>query len=353
MSDSGKLSHIRKVLLIKLRYIGDAVLVTPLLTSLKAALPNASLDFLVSKVAADILVDQPHINLVYSFDKKKGATSTLRLIRRLRAQDYDLVIDLTNNDRSMLFSRLSGARWRIGFRNRHRLLQRFVYSRVIDSDFGHIHTVDHHLKVAEELGLAIIDRHPFLAVSDKSVERIRCILSRYDIEVTKGYIAIYPGARRWYKSWPSRNFAALADRIVDRYGVSLVFIGGEQDRPVVRQILNEMQNTAVNLAGELGLRDLPAFLKMASCLVGNDSAPIHVATAVKTPVIALFGPTDARAWGPRRKHDITISADFPCKPCGHKNPDCPLGQDYCMSTIKVEQVWESVERVFKTPASCQ
>ena len=345
-----QIDTINKVLLIKLRYIGDAVLVTPLLESMNSGLPNASLDVLVSQVAADILMDHPHITKVFGFDKREGISSAIKLMRQLRGQNYDIVVDLTNNDRSMLFTKISGARIRVGFRSRHTFAQRLVYSRVIDSDFGRIHTVDHHLKVAEELGLPINIRHPFLVVNDESLMRIRHIFCQHNIDMAKGYVAIHHGARRWYKSWPHDKFAILADHIMERYGVAVVFIGGKDDISSAQQIIQKMQNRGVSLAGQIPLRDLPALLKGAICLVGNDSAPIHVATAVNTPVIALFGPTDARAWAPRRKHDTAISVNFPCKPCGHKNVNCPLGQNYCMSTIKVEQVWEAVERVFKTPA---
>ncbi len=336
-----------KILLIKMRYIGDVVLTTPLLEAMRAALPNATFDFLVNKPTAQILADQPHINFVHCFDKSKPTTATLRLIGALRREHYDLVVDLTNNDRSMLFTRLSGAPIRIGFRNKHRLLIRKAYTQVISSNFGRIHTIDHHLKVAEALGLSAVTRHPSLRVNGRSIEKVRQILSHYKVDVGKGYVVIHHGARRWYKSWPSERFAIIADLVTEIYGFPVVLIGGEEDRDSAQKILMKMKHRGVNLAGKIPLRDLPALLKMAICLVGNDSAPIHVATAVNTPVIALFGPTDARAWGPRRSHDIVISVNFPCKPCGHKNINCPLGKNYCMSTIEVGKVWDGVKTIIE------
>jgi len=102
----------------------------------------------------------------------------------------------------------------------------------------------------------------------------------------------------------------------------------------------------VDLSGLVPLHQLPALLRAGTLFIGNDSAPIHVATAVNTPVIALFGPTRWEDWQPRRAHDRTLGIAFPCRPCGHSRPDCPLGQDYCMKQISYEAVWAAIEERF-------
>jgi ADP-heptose:LPS heptosyltransferase len=105
-----------------------------------------------------------------------------------------------------------------------------------------------------------------------------------------------------------------------------------------------MTARAVNLCGQIALPQLPALIARSELLIGNDSAPIHIATAVNTPVIALFGPTRWENWYPRRDHDVTLTSVYPCRPCGHTKPDCPLGDSFCMSAISMESVWESVRK---------
>ncbi len=335
-----------KILVIKLRYIGDTILITPLLNALKEGMRGAQVDVLVNKETIDVLVDNPYVQHAWAFDhqaSKRSPWYTFNLIRLLRREHYNMVIDLTNNDRSAVLSFASGAPLRIGYASEQVVRQRLFYNRIIDSVLGRVHTVDHHLKVAEELGIPVIHRNPFIFVSSAKLKGMEERLSRLGLENEEPFAIIHPGARRWYKSWPLEQFAGLADRIIKVCRIRVVLTGGKEDIEVSLKIGEHMQEEVLNLTGQVPLSDFPALAKRAVCLIGNDSAPIHIATAVGTPAIALFGPTDWKAWRPRRAHDRVIAAAFPCMPCGHAKPDCPLGESYCMSTIRFEEVWNAVE----------
>jgi predicted lipopolysaccharide heptosyltransferase III len=338
-----------KILVIKMRYIGDTVLITPLLNTLKQSFPHARIDALVNQNTQPVLSGHPCIANILSFDydRAKNFRYVLKFVRNLRKQRYDTVIDLTRNDRSAFFTLMSGARLRIGYETSS-LFRKLCCNMMVKSFFGRIHTADHHLRVAEALGLTIPERHPFIAVSSESLKKVKMKLSAEGISEDMPFVIIHPGARRRYKSWPLICFARLADRIIRTYQIPVILSGGTEDKAVCSNLLENMEENAVCLAGEISLAELPALIKSALCLIGNDSAPVHIATAVNTPVIALFGPTLWESWYPRRDHDKVIAAEFPCRPCGHGQQDCPLGKDYCMSSIKIEEVWAAAADLIET-----
>jgi len=338
---------IRRILVIKMRYIGDNVLVTPLLKALKNGYPDADIDVLTNKGTHQVFSGNPFVRDILPFDysvSKEKPWYALRFIARLRHKAYDMAIDLTNNDRTSFFTLMSDARLRIGYETRHFFRNRLSYSIRISSRLGILHMTDRHLEVAEALELPVEDRHPFIHVSPEKIREIEDILSVSDVEKETPFVVMHPGARRWYKSWPSDRFAKLADAIIREYGVTVILSGSAADQPACSAIRENMEEQAVSLAGQIPLSALPALIRKGLCLIGNDSAPIHVASAGSTPAIALFGPTEWEAWAPRREHDKVLAAEFPCRPCGHSRPDCPLGrQDYCMSAITFEQVWAAVK----------
>jgi len=336
----------KRILLIKLRYIGDTLLVTPLLKALKKGIPGSRIDVLVYENSREILSEDPFVGHIWALDHRKARGNlwyTLRFMTRLRGQRYGIVADLTNNDRSSFFTFVTGAPVRIGFTSGRLIRTKLFYTEVIDSVLGRAHTVDHHLKVAEFLGLPVEDRHPHIEVSPEAKERVEAKLLAMGMDGSQPFVLIYPGARRWYKRWPSHRFAMLADRIAEHFHVPALLCGGEEDVTISESIRREMESDAFDVTGQLSLLEFGALAKQALCLIGNDSAPIHVATAVKTPTIALFGPTDWKAWAPRRDQDRVLAAEFPCRPCGHSKPDCHLGEGYCMSTIGLEDVWNAVQ----------
>ncbi|MBN1931457.1 MAG: putative lipopolysaccharide heptosyltransferase III [Desulfobacterales bacterium] len=345
--------EIHKILIIKMRYIGDTVLMTPLVNAFKEGLPHAQVDVIVNQDTASVLSDHPFIDKILEFNYKTAKSNfayILEFLRSIRKQHYDLVIDITGNDRAAFFTFMTGAKLRIGYDSKKFLRRKLFYTHVVQSKFGSVHTVDHHLSVAEFLKFPVKDRHPSIWIS---AERLRHMQEKLYIEGLKpgeAYAVIHPGARRWYKSWPSECFAKLADRIIQTYGIRLVLVGSAVDQNACASILDKMQETALNLAGRISLGELPALIAESVCLIGNDSAPIHIATAVKTPTVALFGPTKWECWYPRRKHDRVIAAEYPCRPCGHSKSNCPLGDGFCMSSISFESVWEAVNKILGSRA---
>ncbi len=343
--DTNRLNHI---LIIKMRYIGDTVLVTPLLRALKDALPNTRLSFLVNHQSAGIFGNHPHIDHLMIFDYNRARRSIRYLIKfllELRRGNFDMVIDLTRNDRSAFFTFISGAPIRMGYEGSSYFLNK-AYTHRVPYKFGKIHTVDHHLMMATALGFSAFDSNPYLEVCKPDIQFIRQFIEAHGIQPDKAIVIIHPGARRCYKCWPLERFSHIADALTTHYPVQVVLAGGPEDREKCQAILKGMQKPGIDLCAKVSLEQLPALIHESVLLIGNDSAPIHIATAVNTPVIALFGPTRWEAWQPRRNHDKTLSINYPCRPCGHSRSNCPLGDDYCMSQITEDMVWVSIQEVF-------
>ena len=341
-----------RILIIKMRYIGDTVLISPLLKALKDGMPDASIDVLVNKDTHQVLADNPYLNNTWVFDYNTSRNKlgyNLNIFSHIRRQRYDTVIDLTNNDRSSLITFLSGASLRIGYQKKHLIQQRLFYNKIINKTASPMHVVDYHLKAVEEMGLSVLDRNPLIMVLPEKIKDIEEKL--YDcigLKADKPFVIIHPGARRWYKSWPIEKFAMLADYIMEEYDIHVILAGDQNDEAVALKIISNMKKEATDMVDKVSLSELPAFVKKAVCLIGNDSAAIHIATSVGTPAIALFGPTDWRNWYPRRDHDRVFAAEFPCRPCGHTRSDCPFGDRYCMSEIDFEQIWHAVKDTIHT-----
>ena len=331
-----------------MRYIGDTILVTPLLGALKDALPKTRLSFLVTRQSAGIFGNHPHIDNLMIFDYNRARRSIhyfIKFLLKLRGAGFDMVIDLTRNDRSAFFTLISGAPIRMGYEGSSFFLNK-AYTHRVTYKFGKIHTVDHHLMMATALGFSASDPNPYLEVSKPDTQFIREFIEAHGIQTDKSIVIIHPGARRCYKCWPLERFSHIADALMTHYPVQVVLAGGPEDRERCQAILKGMQKPGVDLCAKVSLEQLPALIHESVLLIGNDSAPIHIATAVNTPVIALFGPTRGENWQPRRNHDKIIWISLPCRPCGHSRSNCPLGDHYCMSQITEDMVWGSIKEHF-------
>lgn len=344
--ESVDITAVHKILVLKMRYIGDTVLTTPLIRALKEGLPSTRIDIGVNPGSDQILDGHPIIEKLWRFDPTPNSgrfRSGVDFIQSIRREKYDLVADLTCNDRTALFTFLSGSPVRIGYQSGRFIRDRIAYTHTIPSGLGKIHTVDHHLKIAEFLNLPISDRHPYLPVLPHRRRNVEAKLAQEGLTPNERFVIIHPGARRAYKSWPKTRFARLADAIRTRFDVKVVLSGSREDVPMAASIEAAMETEPVNLAGKVPLAALPALIQRGLCLIGNDSAPIHIATAVKTPTISLFGPTRWEDWAPRRDSDRVLAAEYPCRPCGHSRKRCPLEEAFCMSSISYKSVWQAVK----------
>jgi len=329
-----------RILVIKLRYVGDVLLATPVLSRLREGFPKAHLAMLVNPGTEDVVRDHPALDEMLVL-ARGGLARQWRLVRDLRRRQFDLVIDLTDGDRSALLSRLSGAPIRLGYNSEGRW-RGVLYTQVVAADRFSMHTVRYHLQALEVLGLAGLPPTPILTVAPEARQEAERLLREAGVDGARPFVCLHPGARWWFKAWPAERYAALADLIQTEALAQTLFLGGDQERSLERRIADGMKTPFRSLIGKTSLRTLAAVLERAKLMVSNDNGPMHMAAALGVPVIGLFGPSDPAVWGPWGAGHRTFYKGLDCRACFH--PDCFRGEQNCMRQITLEEVWNAVSR---------
>lgn len=327
-----------RILVIKLRYVGDVLLATPVLTRLREAYPKASLVLLVNPGTDGVVRGHPALDEVLVVERGSWLRQG-RFVRDLRRRRFDLVLDLTDSDRSAVLSWLSRAPTRVGYNSEDRR-RGCLYTRLVKADRFGMHQVRYHLAATEALGLTGLMPDPVLTVAPESRSAADRLLKEIEIETARPLVCLHPGARWWFKSWPAERFAALADLIQNETPAQVVIMGAEQERVAAGRITEMMKTPVRSLVGRTGLQELAGVLARASLMVSNDNGPMHMAAALRIPVIGLFGPSDPAVWGPWGEGHRTFYKGLDCRACFH--PDCFRGEQNCMRQITVEEVWEAV-----------
>ncbi len=341
--DYPDLSEVKKILVVKLRQLGDVLLTGAVFQGLKKGLPGVRIDAYVYREAFDLLEGNPWVDGLVGYDrgwKGLGWGSRLRrewgVLRQIRREGYDAVINLTEGDRGALAAWAAGARVRVGFAPKGRW-QKGLYTHVVKQGPGLRHTVEKNLDAIRRMGVfpAWEDRELFLAVSEAARKRVReCVGGEY--------VLIHPTSRWRFKCWPVERMRKLTEELLRR-GKRVVFSSGpdEVERNMVKEIVRGLD--VVNLSGKISLKELAALIAESELLVCVDSLPFHMASALKKKVVALFGPTSDVTWGPWRNEGARVVAqNFSCRPCYQDGCGGSKGSD-CLMTLPVGQVLEAIE----------
>ena len=336
--------RIQNILIIKLRYIGDVLLATPVISMLRRHIPHAGISFLVNDGTEAMVAHDPRLQEVMLLPRG-SLRSQIRFLHRLRSRRYDCVIDLTDGDRSAFISAVTGAPVRLGFTHR-RLWRRLCYTDCVEGLYGTMHMVNYHAKILECLGIRDVPGDPQLFVSEDDTRAALRILDTVGI-VGQPWVMIHPAARYPFKAWPAERFAALGDALHEQ-GFQVVLVGTRNDRLLETEILQYAKRSLVSLIGKTSLLELAALMKHCRLLIGNDTGPMHMAAAVGCSVVALFGPSDPAVWGPRGTQVHTIYKGLDCRECFY--PGCSRGEQSCMKLITVEEVVRKAEACLKDRA---
>ncbi|MFQ5990104.1 MAG: putative lipopolysaccharide heptosyltransferase III [Candidatus Methylomirabilales bacterium] len=343
---------IRRVLVVKLRYIGDVLLCTPVFRGLREAFPEASLTALVTAGTEDVLLHHPDVDEVLTVDRpeakghsrRRFLAGHFRLVRGLRERRFDLAIDLTDGDRAAFLTWASGARFRVGF-NREGRFRGCAYHQVVPASPGGRHAVEANLEALQALGLPVRPVAPTLGLPPEVEEAAEHLLARKQVVPDRDLVVIHPGARWWFKTWPPERFVALADGIEKELGAQVLIAGGPEDVAIAESIQQQMESPAIVVAGETSILQLAAVLGRCRLFIGNDNGPMHIAAAVGTPVVALFGPTDPREWGPYGNQHVTLYKGMDCRQCWWKST-CLREESNCLRQITIDEAMVAVRRVW-------
>ena len=325
----------RNILLIKPSSLGDIVHAMPTCAAIRRAYPKARLTWLVKRQWAGLVERIDGVDRVWPVESTlKGWLSE---VSSLRAERFDLVVDLQGLFRSAAIGWLSGSPLRVGFAN-GREGSPWFYSRRVPVPQLEMHAVDRYLLVAKAVGAVESGAPEFrFRVPQTDYEEVDRLLSRSGVMPGTSWVALNVSARWPTKRWPAASFAEVADRLQqDGYG-AVVMIGGPDERADVAAVSGMMNSPAVNLAGATTVGLLPALLSRASLLITNDSGPVHIAAAVGIPMVALFGPTSAVRTGPYGMGHSVLTGQVPCRPCFSRTCHNTLPLE-CLKLVSPQQV---------------
>ncbi len=341
---------IERVAVVQTAFLGDIVLTTPLLRELKRLNPNSETTVVTTPLGRAVLAGHPHVDAILVHDKKgpdHGPAGVARAAWNLRNDRFDVAIAAQRSSRTGLLVRASGAPQRIGFDN---AAGRWAYTDRVSWNPSE-HAVRRYLALAAPLGSdpATADPTPLLAVDGVASSKINRLLLQSGISSNDAILAVSPGSIWGTKRWTPVGFAEVV-RAAPGLGLRPVLVGSPDEEELCQQIAKLSGARAPVLAGATGLPELIALLARARVLVVNDSGPGHVASAVGTPVVAIFGPTvpafGYTPWGP--KNVIVEYEGLSCRPCDSHGPQvCPLGHHHCMTEIPAGRVIEAVETVMR------
>ncbi len=326
----------RRILLIKLRAVGDVVLSTVVLKNIRDAFPGASIDMLTEPAGASVLQGNPFLDDLVVYDRRR--VSSIGLIRTVRRRRYDLVIDFFCNPRTALVTRLSGARSRVGYRFRGRT---YAYNLVVEPRGALVHNTQFNLDALERIGVPVTDRSLHIVPRAQDERRVDEFWSRL-APSGRRVVAVNTSGGWAVKRWPMERFAELADRLAGELGVEILIPWGPGEEPDVERLRGLMRTTPL-VPPATTLLELAALLKRCWFMVSNDSGPMHVAAAMGVPVVGIFGPTHPKLQGPfGEMHRTVRNETLTCLGCNLT--ECPIGNP-CMLELPVEQVLEAVHQL--------
>jgi heptosyltransferase-3 len=334
---------VKRVLVIRLRSIGDTVLATPSLFALKRFLPHAQVDILVEDWVAPLLMDHPHVDNVIELERG-GMAARMSAARRLRSAGYDVVYNLHGGTTATFLTRATGARHRVGFKTYQyaKLHTELVPSPLLLWGQQKTHSVEQQLALLGWTGVPVTDRpRTRLGIAPEAAASVEQQLAAAGLAERK-IALIHPAAAFATKRWATQNFARVAEYLSER-GFAPVAIAARHETQILDDLLGE---ASVNiLALDLSLPEVTALAARSQLFVGNDSGIAHIAAATGTPSVVIFGSSNIAHWRPwNRAAAEVVFEEMPCQPChGYFCEEFP--QPECILRVSVTRVVAAIERV--------
>jgi predicted lipopolysaccharide heptosyltransferase III len=337
--------EVRRVLVVRLRSIGDTVLATPSLYALRRFLPDAQIDILLESWVAPVLEGLSEVDNIITVERGSTAARA-RVARHLRASRYDVAYNLHGGTTATLLMRAAGAKHRVGFSS-------YQYSRLLNHAapaptelWGQekTHSVEQQLALLGWTGVPVSDRpRTRLAVTEKAKASVALRLRAAQVDDVKPLALIHPAAAFDTKQWATSNFARVAEDLSSR-GLKVVAIAAPNEKQVITELI---ENSAAHVAAftDLSLPEVTALAARSRLFVGNDSGIAHMAAAVGTPSVVIFGSSNVAHWRPWTvAASEVVREELPCQPCpGYFCAEFDAPE--CIRRVTVERVCAAIERV--------
>lgn len=327
-------------------WIGDMVMATPILSDLRKVYPNARITAMCRAPICDLLREDPEVDELFCFSKTSSFSRRAdkkNIIEKLRHGKYDLGVLLTHSLSSSWWFWQGGVKTKLGYDCNGR---RFLLSESIPLP-EHVerqHLVVTYKMLLEPLGIPVSQTKPRLFLSDKEVNHAKMLLEQHGVSKDSIIIGINPGATYGSaKCWLPERFREVAQKLLEDPNYYIVFFGDQPTAPLVKQICQGLGPRVINLAGLTSLREVAALIHLCDVLLTNDSGPMHIADALGTKIVALFGSTNEIVTGPYSTGKV-IHKHAECSPCYQRT--CPI--DFrCMKGIEADEVYEKICGVLK------
>lgn len=348
----------QNILIVRLSAIGDVLHCTPVSRALREQYPDAKLSWIVSEKAQDILVGNPFLDEVLVWNKDqwkqkfaanpfKGYRSLQVLSRTLRQLQFDLVVDVHAQLLPGLITWGSGAPIRVGFSNAKEMASLF-YNKKVPRD-GSLPITRQYLGALGALGISAPQAGMIMPVAPENEQKAAAIWSENNIGNADKVVVLNSSTTWPTKCWPPEYFSQLGNYLLQEPGVKILLTGAKADIPLVQQIKNGINGEAIDIAGHTSLKDLAAVIRKCDLFITGDTGPLHMAAAVGTPTLSLFGPTDPRIYAPEGEQHVSLLSPAPCQLCRKRTCD----HFVCMAQIKPELVYQKAVELLRKTAGCR
>jgi heptosyltransferase-3 len=338
------------ILLVQLGDIGDVVLTFPAIQALKENYPDKKLIVCVREKAKELVEDCAWPDGVMAVtgqrENKAGyILDQIKFFRKLRSYGFGLAVDLRTGTRGAILTFLSSAPRRIGrFADDGKLWRNRLFTDLVNpADELKQYSAEHNLNILDPLNLKIQNRIPEISVPVKRRYETGALFEKEGITKDRPVFVIHPFSLWKYKEWPIEQWILLVDYVVETFGCDIVITGSEADRVRAGEIQARTKGGIYNLAGKTPIGLLPAVMQACQLFIGVDTAALHIAAAVGTPTIAIFGPSSPVCWAPRGDNHYLVVNNMPCVPC--RNKGCQnSGISRCLDTLRFAEVVDRIEK---------
>lgn len=315
---------INKILIITLSNLGDVLLTTPVVYTLRKQFPNSRISVMVGPRAKEVFENDPFVNEIIIFDKKSKLSQKLKLAFFVKKENFDMIVDLRNT----LFGAFSNAK--------------IATPILIKKEKGGMHMIDVHLSKLKLLEIDTKDAQCYISVGAEEEKYVDGLLEKAGLKTKEGFVVISPGAKSHIKRWTISGFAAVCDIISEKLEKEVILVGTAEDRQVINSILEKARTRPFDFCLKTNFKQLACLIKRSCLLITNDSAPLHLAACLGKPVVAIFGPTDPNKYGPIGINGIVIKSDLHCMPC--QKALCRRNHE-CMNLIKAQEVFNAAKEI--------
>ena len=332
-----------KILIIRFSSLGDVLLTTPIIRTIRNNYPSAEIHFLTKKQFAPILENNPNINQIIKYDSQTERFKNI--IKKIAKNRYDLIIDLHSKLNSFWIKLFSGSCKKITYNKRHLYRWRLTHKSLSKNLAPIKSTVSLYSTALDKLGIKLDEDKLDIFLPKNQNE----IYSAFNIPHSEFRISISPGAMHFTKQYPAKYYSQLIDIMINKFNAQVILLGRKSEKNLTTKISSNCKNKILDLSGKTGIIDMAVIIKNSDLFISGDCGPMHIAGALNKSQIAIFGSTHPKlGFAPINPNAVIIQKELNCRPCSlHGREKCPKGHFKCMVDIKPEEIFEKIVDIIK------